>query len=172
MSNIENLRKKMQALMEEGSKKGFDTAMFGDNLAALKNRLMEFERILNKDTSRMSDTNYMRGLYSNTVADMKLARNAISEYGREKAKVIAQDKEAANEYERQKRQREASKVAQDAELKAMSDYAKRYMELQEAKRKADEKATAETEKNARKMSELYASLGVAIEKTERLLQTE
>ncbi len=165
MSDIEKLQRKMQSLMEEGGKKGFDTSMFGDNIAALKNRLTEFERVLNKDTSRMSDTNYMRGLYSNTAADMTLARNAMTAYRQERDKVLAQDKEAASEYDRQKRQREASKAAQDAELKAMSDYAKRYMELQEAKRKADEKASAETEKNARKMSELYASLGVAIEKT-------
>ena len=93
MSDIETRYKKIQDLMNEGTKKGFNTSMLDDNLVALKNRLIELDRVLNKDTARMSDTNYMRGLYSNIAADMTLAKNAMSEYGSEKGKVIATERE-------------------------------------------------------------------------------
>lgn len=178
ISNIETRYKKMQDLVSEGMQKGFNTSMLDDNLVALKNRLIELDRVLNKDTSRMSDTKYMRGLYSNIAADMTLAKNAMTEYGREKGKVIAQERAAAEEYDRQRRQRDAAKKAQDEELKALSDYAKRYMELQEAKIKADKKASDERkrqsaaearriEADTERMSRLYAKMSLVIGRGER-----
>lgn len=74
------------------------------------------------------------------ITDQFKKENPLQAYGREKGKVIAQERVAAEEYDRQKRQRNAAKKAQDDELKNMSDYIKRYMTLVEEKNRIAEKA--------------------------------
>ena len=169
---------KMRDLMSEGTTKGFNTSMLSGSITELDKVLARLQSAQG-NKSLLTDAAQMKNLLSDVAVEMTKASAATQAYGREKGKIIAQDKEAANEYDRQKRQREASKAAQEAELKAMSDYAKRYMELQEAKRKADEKATADAKRESekrtaqvqsdtRKMSELYSILGVAKDKAEKV----
>ena len=169
---------KMRDLMSEGTTKGFNTSMLSGSITELDKVLARLQSAQG-NKSLLTDAAQMKNLLSDVAVEMTKASAATQAYGREKGKVIAQDKEVANEYDRQKRQREASKAAQEAELKAMSDYAKRYMELQEVKRKADEKATADAKRESekrtaqvqsdtRKMSELYSILGVAKDKAEKV----
>lgn len=168
---------KLRDLMSEGSSKGFNTSMLTDRITGLNGVITRMENAMGNQ-KQLSDGALMKQLFSDMAVEMGKASTAMQAYGREKGKVIAQERAAAEEYDRQKRQRDAAKKAQDDELKALSDYAKRYMELQEAKIKADKKASDERkrqsdaekrriETDTARMSKLYATMSLAIGRGER-----
>ena len=168
---------KMRDLMSEGLSKGFNTSMLTDRITGLDGVITRMENAMGNQ-KQLSDVALMKQLFSDMAVEMSKASTAMQAYGREKGKVIAQERAAAEEYGRQKRQRDAAKKAQDDELKALSDYAKRYMELQEAKIKADKKASDERkrqsdaekrriETDTARMSKLYATMSLAIGRGER-----
>lgn len=168
---------KMRDLMSEGTQKGYSTPMLTGSISELDNILTRLNAAKLNPTM-LTDAAQMRNLISDVLVEMVKATAATQAYGREKGKVIAQEKAAAEEYDRQRRQRDAAKKAQDDELKALSDYAKRYMELQEAKIKADKKASDERKRQSEeerrrietdtaRMSKLYATMSLAIGRGER-----
>lgn len=168
---------KMRDLMSEGTQKGYSTSMLTGSVSELDNILSRLNAAKLNPTM-LTDAAQMRNLISDVLVEMVKATAATQAYGREKGKVIAQEKAAAEEYDRQRRQREAAKKAQDDELKALSDYAKRYMELQEAKIKSDKKASDERKRQSEeerrrietdtaRMSKLYATMSLAIGRGER-----
>ena len=168
---------KMRDLMSEGTQKGYSTSMLTGSISELDNILTRLNAAKLNPTM-LTDAAQMRNLISDVLVEMVKATAATQAYGREKGKVIAQEKAAAEEYDRQRRQRDAAKKAQDEELKALSDYAKRYMELQEAKIKADKKASDERkrqseaearriEADTERMSRLYAKMSLVIGRGER-----
>ena len=168
---------KMRDLMSEGTQKGYSTSMLTGSISELDNILTRLNAAKLNPTM-LTDAAQMRNLISDVLVEMTKATAATQAYGREKGKVIALEKAAAEEYDRQRRQRDAAKKAQDDELKALSDYAKRYMELQEAKRKAEKKASDERkrqsaaearriEADTERMSRLYAKMSLAIGRGER-----
>lgn len=168
---------KLRDLMSEGSSKGFNTSMLTDRITGLNGVITRMENAMGNQ-KQLSDGALMKQLFSDMAVEMGKASTAMQAYGREKGKVIAQERAAAEEYDRQKRQRDAAKKAQDDELKALSDYAKRYMELQEAKIKADKKASDERKRQSEaerkrietdtaRMSKLYATMSLAIGRGER-----
>jgi hypothetical protein len=168
---------KMRDLMSEGTQKGYSTSMLTGSISELDNILTRLNAAKLNPTM-LTDAAQMRNLISDVLVEMTKATAATQAYGREKGKVIAQEKAAAEEYDRQRRQRDAAKKAQDEELKALSDYAKRYMELQEAKIKADKKASDERKRQSEaerkrietdtaRMSKLYATMSLAIGRGER-----
>ena len=168
---------KMRDLMSEGTQKGYSTSMLTGSISELDNILTRLNAAKLNPTM-LTDAAQMRNLISDVLVEMVKATAATQAYGREKGKVIAQEKAAAEEYDRQRRQRDAAKKAQDEELKALSDYAKRYMELQEAKIKADKKASDERKRQSEaerkrietdtaRMSKLYATMSLAIGRGER-----
>lgn len=168
---------KMRDLMSEGTQKGYSTSMLTGSISELDNILTRLNAARLNPTM-LTDAAQMRNLISDVLVEMVKATAATQAYGREKGKVIAQEKAAAEEYDRQRRQRDAAKKAQDEELKALSDYAKRYMELQEAKIKADKKASDERKRQSEaerkrietdtaRMSKLYATMSLAIGRGER-----
>lgn len=168
---------KLRDLMSEGLSKGFNTSMLTDRITGLNGVITRMENAMGNQ-KQLSDVALMKQLFSDMAVEMGKASTAMQAYGREKGKVIAQERAAAEEYDRQKRQRYAAKKAQDDELKALSDYAKRYMELQEAKIKADKKASDERkrqsdaekrriETDTARMSKLYATMSLAIGRGER-----
>lgn len=168
---------KMRDLMSEGTQKGYSTSMLTGSVSELDNILTRLNAAKLNPTM-LTDAAQMRNLISDVLVEMVKATAATQAYGREKGKVIALEKAAADEYDRQRRQREAAKKAQDDELKALSDYAKRYMELQEAKIKADKKASDERKRQSEeerrrietdtaRMSKLYATMSLAIGRGER-----
>lgn len=168
---------KMRDLMSEGTQKGYSTSMLTGSVSELDNILSRLNAAKLNPTM-LTDAAQMRNLISDVLVEMVKATAATQAYGREKGKVIALEKAAAEEYDRQRRQRDAAKKAQDDELKALSDYAKRYMELQEAKIKADKKASDERKRQSEeerrrietdtaRMSKLYATMSLAIGRGER-----
>lgn len=168
---------KMRDLMSEGTQKGYSTSMLTGSISELDNILTRLNAAKLNPTM-LTDAAQMRNLISDVLVEMVKATAATQAYGREKGKVIAQEKAAAEEYNRQRRQRDAAKKAQNEELKALSDYAKRYMELQEAKIKADKKASDERKRQSEaerkrietdtaRMSKLYATMSLAIGRGER-----
>lgn len=168
---------KMRDLMSEGTQKGYSTSMLTGSISELDNILTRLNAAKLNPTM-LTDAAQMRNLISDVLVEMTKATAATQAYGREKGKVIALEKAAAEEYDRQRRQRDAAKKAQDDELKALSDYAKRYMELQEAKINADKKASDERkrqsdaekrriETDTARMSKLYATMSLAIGRGER-----
>lgn len=187
ISNLETKMRDLQRLMDEGKKMGYKTDMLPENFYELKRRLQELYRLFGDNSHRLTDKAYMGNLFSDIAKTMKIATNAEREYGREKGKTIAVNREEAvvekavnqeiaNEHKAAQQERER-------DLKALSDYTKRYMELQEAKRKADERAAKDAKDKARrqseaeqrriasetaKMSRLYASMGLGIGKGERV----
>lgn len=161
---------RMRDLMAEGALKGFNTNMLGGNITELDKILARLQAA-SGSKSILTDAAQMKNLLSDVAVEMTKAAAATQAYGREKGKVIAQEREFAA----------ASKLSakdNDAELKALSDYAKRYMALQEAKRKAEKQASDERkrqsaaearriEADTERMSRLYAKMSLVIGRGER-----
>lgn len=161
---------RMRDLMAEGALKGYNTNMLGGSIAELDKILARLQAA-SGNKSILTDTAQMKNLLSDVAVEMTKAAAATQAYGREKGKVIAQEREFAA----------ASKLSakdNDAELKALSDYAKRYMALQEAKRKAEKQASDERkrqsaaearriEADTERMSRLYAKMSLVIGRGER-----
>lgn len=161
---------RMRDLMTEGSLKGYNTNMLGGSITELDKILARLQAA-SGNKSILTDAAQMKNLLSDVAVEMTKAAAATQAYGREKGKVIAQEREFAA----------ASKLSakdNDAELKALSDYAKRYMALQEAKRKAEKQASDERkrqsaaearriEADTERMSRLYAKMSLVIGRGER-----
>lgn len=130
---------KMRDLMSEGTQKGYSTSMLTGSVSELDNILSRLNAAKLNPTM-LTDAAQMRNLISDVLVEMVKATAATQAYGREKGKIIALEKAAAEEYDRQKRQREAAQAARERDLKDMSDYIKRYMALVEKKREIAEKA--------------------------------
>lgn len=161
---------RMRDLMAEGALKGFNTNMLGGSITELDKILARLQAA-SGNKSILTDAAQMKNLLSDVAVEMTKAAAATQAYGREKGKVIAQEREFAA----------ASKLSakdNEAELKALSDYAKRYMALQEAKRKAEKQASDERkrqsaaearriEADTERMSRLYAKMSLVIGRGER-----
>ena len=161
---------RMRDLMAEGALKGYSTNMLGGSITELDKILARLQAA-SGNKSILTDAAQMKNLLSDVAVEMTKAVAATQAYGREKGKVIAQEREVAA----------ASKLSakdNDAELKALSDYAKRYMALQEAKRKAEKQASDERkrqsaaearriEADTERMSRLYAKMSLVIGRGER-----
>lgn len=170
ISRVTEKLAKMRDLMAEGALKGYNTNMLGGSITELDKILARLQAA-SGNKSILTDAAQMKNLLSDVAVEMTKATAATQAYGREKGKVIAQEREFAA----------ASKLSakdNDAELKALSDYAKRYMALQEAKRKAEMRASDErkrqSEAEARRieadtdrMSRLYAKMSLVIGRGER-----
>lgn len=132
ISRVTEKLAKMRDLMAEGSLKGYNTNMLGGSITELDKILARLQSA-SGNKSILTDAAQMKNLLSDVAVEMTKATAATQAYGREKGKVIAQEREFAA----------ASKLSakdNDAELKAQSDYIKRYMALVEKKREIAEKA--------------------------------
>lgn len=170
ISRVTEKLAKMRDLMAEGALKGFNTNMLGGSITELDKILARLQAA-SGNKSILTDAAQMKNLLSDVAVEMTKATAATQAYGREKGKVIAQEREFAA----------ASKLSakdNDAELRALSDYAKRYMALQEAKRKAEKQASDERkrqseaearriEADTERMSRLYAKMSLVIGRGER-----
>lgn len=170
ISRVTEKLAKMRDLVAEGALKGYNTNMLGGSITELDKILARLQSA-SGNKSILTDAAQMKNLLSDVAVEMTKATAATQAYGREKGKVIAQEREFAA----------ASKLSakdNDAELKALSDYAKRYMALQEAKRKAEKQASDERkrqsaaearriEADTERMSRLYAKMSLVIGRGER-----
>lgn len=170
ISRVTEKLAKMRDLMAEGALRGYNTNMLGGSITELDKILARLQAA-SGNKSILTDAAQMKNLLSDVAVEMTKATAATQAYGREKGKVIAQEREFAA----------ASKLSvkdNEAELKALSDYAKRYMALQEAKQKAEKRASDErkrkSEEEARRieadterMSRLYAKMSLVIGRGER-----
>lgn len=170
ISRVAEKLAKMRDLTAEGALKGYNTNMLGGSITELDKILARLQAA-SGNKSILTDAAQMKNLLSDVAVEMTKATAATQAYGREKGKVIAQEREFAV----------ASKLSakdNDAELKALSDYAKRYMALQEAKRKAEKQASDERkrqsaaearriEADTERMSRLYAKMSLVIGRGER-----
>ena len=170
ISRVTEKLAKMRDLMAEGTLKGYNTNMLDGSITELDKILARLQAA-SDNKSLLTDAAQMKNLLSDVAVEMTKATAATQAYGREKGKVIAQEREFAA----------ASKLSvkdNEAELKALSDYAKRYMALQDAKQKAEKRASDErkrkSEEEARRieadterMSRLYAKMSLVIGRGER-----
>ena len=170
ISRVTEKLAKMRDLMAEGALKGYNTNMLSGSITELDKILARLQAA-SGNKSLLTDAAQMKNLLSDVAVEMTKATAATQAYGREKGKVIAQEREFAA----------ASKLSvkdNEAELKALSDYAKRYMALQEAKQKAEKRASDERkrqsdaearriESDTERMSRLYAKMSLVIGRGER-----
>lgn len=86
---------KLRDLMSEGNAKGFKTSMLGGSITELDKVLARLQAAQG-NKSILTDAAQMKNLISDVAVEMVKATAATQAYGREKGKVIAQEKEAAN----------------------------------------------------------------------------
>jgi hypothetical protein len=166
ISNLETKIRDLQRLMDEGKKMGYKTDMLPENFYELKRRLQETYRLFGDNSHRLTDKAYMENLFSDIAKTMKIAANAEREYGREKGKTIATNKEAEAAEKRnvaiveaavqrriQARQREAERAAA-AEREANRYAAESVNKAIAAKR---EQRRQEDRDNKQRLSEIKAA---------------
>lgn len=164
--NLETKMRDLQRLMDEGKKMGYKTDMLPENFYELKRRLQETYRLFGDNSHRLTDKAYMENLFSDIAKTMKIAANAEREYGREKGKTIATNKEAEAAEKRnvaiveaavqrriQARQREAERAAA-AEREANRYAAESVNKAIAAKR---EQRRQEDRDNKQRLSEIKAA---------------
>lgn len=166
ISNLETKMRDLQRLMDEGKKMGYKTDMLPENFYELKRRLQEAYRLFGDNSYRLTDKAYMENLFSDIAKTMKIAANAEHEYGKEKGKTIATNKEAEAAEKRnvaiveaavqrriQARQREAERAAA-AEREANRYAAESVNKAIAAKR---EQRRQEERDNKQRLSEIKAA---------------
>lgn len=166
ISNLETKMRDLQRLMDEGKKMGYKTDMLPENFYELKRRLQETYRLFGDNSHRLTDKAYVENLFSDIAKTMKIAANAEREYGREKGKTIATNKEAEAAEKRnvaiveaavqrriQARQREAERAAA-AEREANRYAAESVNKAIAAKR---EQRRQEDRDNKQRLSEIKAA---------------
>ena len=166
ISNLETKMRDLQRLMDEGKKMGYKTDMLPENFYELKRRLQEVYRLFGDNSHRLTDKAYMENLFSDIAKTMKIAANAEHEYGKEKGKTIATNKEAEAAEKRnvaiveaavqrriQARQREAERAAA-AEREANRYAAESVNKAIAAKR---EQRRQEERDNKQRLSEIKAA---------------
>lgn len=166
ISNLETKMRDLQRLMDEGKKMGYKTDMLPENFYELKRRLQEAYRLFGDNSHRLTDKAYMENLFSDIAKTMKIAANAEREYGKEKGKTIATNKEAEAAEKRnvaiveaavqrriQARQREAERAAA-AEREANRYAAESVNRAIAAKR---EQRRQEERDNKQRLSEIKAA---------------
>lgn len=166
ISNLETKMRDLQRLMDEGKKMGYKTDMLPENFYELKRRLQEAYRLFGDNSHRLADKAYMENLFSDIAKTMKIAANAEHEYGKEKGKTIATNKEAEAAEKRnvaiveaavqrriQARQREAERAAA-AEREANRYAAESVNKAIAAKR---EQRRQEERDNKQRLSEIKAA---------------
>lgn len=166
ISNLETKMRDLQRLMDEGKKMGYKTDMLPENFYELKRRLQEAYRLFGDNSHRLTDKAYMENLFSDIAKTMKIAANAEHEYGKEKGKTIATNKEteaaekrnvaiveAAVQRRIQARQREAERAAA-AEREANRYAAESVNKAIAAKR---EQRRQEERDNKQRLSEIKAA---------------
>lgn len=166
ISNLETKMRDLQRLMDEGKRMGYKTDMLPENFYELRRRVQELYRLFGDNSHRLTDKAYMENLFSDIAKTMKIAANAEHEYGRERGKTIATNKEAEAAEKRnvaiveaavqrriQARQREAERAAA-AEREANRYAAESVNKAIAAKR---EQRRQEERDNKQRLSEIKAA---------------
>lgn len=94
LSNVTERLAKLRDRMAEGTEKGFKTGMLGDGIRELEGLVSRLNNAKGNG-KLLTDMTHMKNLLSDVGLEMTKARNALSEYGREKAKSIALSKAQA-----------------------------------------------------------------------------
>ena len=95
-SKIDSFREKLaklRDLMSEGTNKGFNTSMLTDRITGMSGIVAQMEKAMNNDGKMLSNADRMKQLFSDMQVEMSKTTAAFQAYGREKGKVIAQERE-------------------------------------------------------------------------------
>ena len=84
---------KLRDLMNEGAQKGYNTSMFGERISGLGGVVVRMEAAMSNKNGELSNADKMKQLFSDISVEVNKASTAMQAYGREKAKVMAAEKE-------------------------------------------------------------------------------
>lgn len=105
-SKIDSFREKLaklRDLMSEGTSKGFNTSMLTDRITGMSGIVAQMEKALANDGKILSNADRMKQLFNDMSVESSKTTAAFQAYGREKGKVIAQEREHDKELEKSKR---------------------------------------------------------------------
>lgn len=83
---------KLRDLMNEGTQKGYNTSMFGERISGLGGVVSRMEAAMSNKSGELSNVDKMKQLFSDISVELNKASTAMQAYGREKAKVVASDR--------------------------------------------------------------------------------
>lgn len=83
---------KLRDLMNEGTQKGYNTSMFGERISGLGGVVSRMEAAMSNKNGELSNIDKMKQLFSDISVELNKASTAMQAYGREKAKVVASDR--------------------------------------------------------------------------------
>lgn len=95
-ARIDSVREKLaklRDLMNEGAQKGYNTSMFGERISGLGGVVARMEAAMSNKNGELSNADKMKQLFNDISVEVNKASTAMSTYGREKAKVMAAEKE-------------------------------------------------------------------------------
>jgi hypothetical protein len=95
-ARIDSVREKLaklRDLMNEGAQKGYSTSMFGERISGLGGIVARMEAAMSNKNGELSNVDKMKQLFSDISVEVNKASTAMQTYGREKAKVMAAEKE-------------------------------------------------------------------------------
>lgn len=83
---------KLRDLMNEGTQKGYNTSMFGERISGLGGVVARMEAAMSNKNGELANVDKMKQLFSDISVELNKASTAMQTYGREKAKVVASDR--------------------------------------------------------------------------------
>lgn len=95
-ARIDSVREKLaklRDLMNEGAQKGYNTSMLGERISGLGGVVTRMEAAMSNKNGDLSNADKMKQLFSDISVEASKAATAMQAYGREKAKVVAAEKE-------------------------------------------------------------------------------
>lgn len=84
---------KLRDLMNEGAQKGYNTSMFGERISGLGGVVARMEAAMSNKNGELANADKMKQLFNDISVEVNKASTAMQAYGREKAKVMAAEKE-------------------------------------------------------------------------------
>ena len=95
-ARIDSVREKLaklRDLMNEGAQKGYNTSMLGERISGLGGVVTRMEAAMSNKNGDLSNADKMKQLFSDISVEASKAATAMQAYGREKAKVVAAERE-------------------------------------------------------------------------------
>ena len=95
-ARIDSVREKLaklRDLMNEGTQKGYNTSMLGERISGLGGVVTRMEAAMSNKNGELANVDKMKQLFSDISVEASKAATAMQAYGREKAKVVAAEKE-------------------------------------------------------------------------------
>lgn len=168
LSRVRNKIGEISGLIANGRKNGYATRMLTEPINNLINLRKQLVSILENQDGRLTDSNYLKSVFSQVTAELSKAGDAVSTYNRERQRAVELEREHQSAIEQSARIAQEANKSQSAwdaaKQKASSEELQRQMQASADKEAAAEARVEEILQQRAHASEMAAAREVEAER--------